>query len=95
MQGVTAEQIWLRRDLNKLEISLIGTSDKVTVDNWFSGTGHRIEQFRTSSGQTLLSSQVDSLVSAMAAFAPPAAGETALSESYQTALMPVIGSNWQ
>jgi hypothetical protein len=43
----------------------------------------------------LLDSQVQSLVSAMAAFAPPAAGQTTLTVSYQNALGGVIAANWQ
>ena len=35
-----------------------------------------MEQFKTSNGKTLLDSQVQNLVSAMAAFAPPASGQT-------------------
>ena len=43
----------------------------------------------------LLDTQVENLVAAMAAFAPPAAGQTTLSQSYQDALQPVIAANWQ
>jgi hypothetical protein len=32
---------------------------------------------------------------AMAAFSPPAAGQTTLSPAYQTALAPVIAANWR
>jgi len=42
----------------------------------------------------LLDLQVNNLVQAMAAFAPPAPGETTLPPSYQTALAPVIAANW-
>lgn len=38
--------------------------------------------------------QVNTLVQAMAAFAPPAPGETTLPPTYQTALAPVIAANW-
>ncbi len=50
---------------------------------------------QTSNGMTLLDSQVQSLVDAMAAFSPPAAGQTTLSASYASALSPVIVANWQ
>jgi hypothetical protein len=43
----------------------------------------------------LLDSKVDTLVQAMAAFAPPAAGQTTLPPAYQTALASVIAANWQ
>jgi hypothetical protein len=56
-----------------------------------------VEQFitRASDGKTLLDSQVQNLVSAMAGFAPPAAGQTTLTAAYQTSLAPVFAANWQ
>ena len=45
-------------------------------------------------GKTLLDSQVNSLVQAMSAFAPPPAGQSTLAADYQTALNPVIAANW-
>ena len=43
----------------------------------------------------LLESQVDVLVQAMAAFAPPGAGQTTLPSNYQQALAAVLAVNWQ
>jgi hypothetical protein len=54
-----------------------------------------VEQFKTSDGKTLLDSQVQNLVSAMAAFAPPSAGTVNLSAAYASQLAPVIAANWQ
>jgi hypothetical protein len=54
-----------------------------------------VEQFKTSDGKTLLDSQVQNLVQAMASFAPPAVGQTSLTPVQQTALAPVIAANWQ
>jgi len=94
LSGVSTEQIWLRKVSNNLEVSIIGTSDKATLTNWYLGNQYHVEQFKTSDGQTLLDSQVQNLVSAMAGFAPPAAGQTTLPPNYQTALAPVIAANW-
>ena len=65
------------------------------VNNWYLGSQHRVEQFKTSDGKTLLDSQVQNLVSAMAGFAPPAAGQTTLNSARAAALAPVIAANWQ
>jgi hypothetical protein len=55
-----------------------------------------VEQFKTTDGaKTLLDSNVQNLVNAMASFAPPAAGQTTLPANYQTSLAPVIATNWQ
>jgi Ca2+-binding RTX toxin-like protein len=93
--GVSREQVWWRKSGSDLEMSLIGTTDKVTVQNWYAGKANHVEQFRTADGKVLLDTQVDQLVNAMAAFAPPAVGQTTLSTAYQNALNPVISANWK
>jgi Ca2+-binding RTX toxin-like protein len=96
LSGITADQIWLRHVGNNLEASIIGTSDKLVVKDWYTGAANHVEQFKTTDGAlTLLDSQVENLVSAMAAFAPPAAGQTTLPTDYQAALAPVIAANWK
>jgi len=71
------------------------TTDKLTIENWYLGSSFHVEQFKTADGKLLLDSQVENLVQAMAAFAPPAAGQTTLPPTYQDALAPVIAANWQ
>lgn len=92
--GVAADQIWFRQVGSNLEVSIIGTADKSTVSSWYSGSAYHVEQFKTAGGKTLLDSQVQALVSAMAAFAPPAAGQTTLPPDYQAALGSLIASSW-
>lgn len=74
---------------------MIGTPDKLTAQNWYLGSQYHVEQFKTSAGKTLLDSQVQNLVNAMAAFSPPAPGQETLPPDYATALNPVIAANWQ
>jgi len=95
LSGVTADQLWFQHVGNNLEASIIGTSDKLVIKDWYLGSAYHVEQFKTTDGGlTLLDTQVDALVSAMAAFAPPSAGQTTLPADYQTALAPVIAANW-
>ena len=93
--GIALDQLWFRHVGNNLEVSIIGTSDKFTIQNWYSGSAYHVEQFRTADNRLLLDSQVENLVQAMAAFSPPAAGQTTLPQNYQDALSPVIAANWQ
>ena len=96
LTGVTADQIWFQHIGNNLEASVIGTSDKLVINDWYLDSNNHIEQFKTADGGlTLLDSQVDNLVNAMASFAPPAAGQTTLPPDYQANLAPVIAANWQ
>ncbi|WP_265706615.1 beta strand repeat-containing protein [Verminephrobacter aporrectodeae] len=92
--GVSTNQLWLRRVGTALEVSIIGTSDKSLINNWYAGDAYHIERFQTADGKVLLDSQVNALVSAMAAFAPPPAGQTTLAADYQTALAPVLAAGW-
>jgi Ca2+-binding RTX toxin-like protein len=94
LNGVATDQLWFRHVGNNLEVSIIGTSDTETISNWYSGSANHIEQFKTSDGKVLLDTQVDNLVSAMAAFSPPSAGQTTLPQNYQDSLNAVIAANW-
>jgi trimeric autotransporter adhesin len=93
--GIATDQLWFTKTGNNLDVSIIGTADKFTMTNWYLGSQYHVEQFKTSDGKTLLDSQVQNLVSAMAAFSPPAAGQTTLPANYATSLSPVIVANWQ
>ena len=94
MAGITTDQLWFRHVGNNLEVSIIGTTDKLTVQNWYLGSAYHVEQFRTADNHVLLDTQVEALVQAMAAFTPPAAGQSNLPASYQPTLAPVLAANW-
>ena len=93
--GIAADQLWFRKVGNDLEVSVVGATDSVRVANWYSGSAYRLDEFELAGGEVLLDSQVENLVSAMAAFAPPSAGQTSLPQNYQDALSGVIAANWQ
>ena len=93
--GIATNQLWFTKTGNNLDVSIIGTTDKFTLNNWYLGNQYHVEQFKTSDGKTLLDSQVQNLVQAMASFAPPPVGQTTLTAAQQTALAPVIAANWQ
>ena len=96
--GVAAEQLWFRKvGTADLEVSIIGTADKVTIKNWSAsgaGTNNQIEVIKTADGRTLSNAKVANLVTAMASLTPPAMGQTTLPASYQTALLSTINANW-
>jgi Ca2+-binding RTX toxin-like protein len=96
LTGIANNQLWFQHVANNLEVSIIGTTDKLVIKDWYLGSANHIEQFKTTDGaKTLLDTKVENLVSAMAAFAPPAAGQTTLPANYQTVLAPVLAANWQ
>ncbi len=91
---VAANQLWFTRSGQSLVVSVIGTQDRVTVQDWFKGSAYRVEAFTSSDGRSLSSSKVNSLVSAMAKFSPPAEGTTTLPTATAKALQPVLASSW-
>ncbi len=91
--GISADQLWLRKVGGALEISIIGTSDKVSINNW-SGPNNAVEVIELDNGQHLLGDQMQNLIAAMANLATPPAGQTTLSAAYQTALADVIAASW-
>jgi Ca2+-binding RTX toxin-like protein len=96
LSGVVAEQIWFRQVGNDLEASVIGTDDALVIQDWYLGNAYHVEQFKAAGdGRVLLDGSVQSLVEAMAAFAPPAVGQTTLPQAYRDALAGVIAANWQ
>jgi len=92
--GISTEQLWFEQIESDLRVSIIGTSDSLTVDDWYLGAQYRIEQFRTSNGKTLLAGNVDVLVNAMAGFTIPGSGQTTLTSELQAALAPTLATAW-
>jgi len=94
LSGISADQIWFQHVGNDLEVSIIGTTDKIVINDWYLGSANHIERFKTSDGLTLHDNQVDDLVNAMADFDLPDIGETTLPENYVSTLDPLIASLW-
>ena len=66
--GLGPLDLQFERMLNDLRISLIGSNDNITVQNWYLGSQYQTEIFQASDGNALLNIQVDQLIQAMAGF---------------------------
>ena len=53
---------------NDLRIALHGSTDRVTIQNWYTGTAAQTEVIQAANGQQLLNTQVATLIQAMATF---------------------------
>ncbi|MBI1208911.1 MAG: hypothetical protein GC191_16695 [Azospirillum sp.] len=89
------DQLWFAQTGNNLVVSIIGTNDKLTVQNWYGGSDYHLEEFRAGDGHTLADSQVQNLVNAMASMTPPSLGQTTLTPAQEQDLQPVLAANWQ
>ena len=92
----------LSRQVNDLRIALHGTAESVTIDNWYANpTTAQVETIQAGNGQTLLSTQVDQLIQAMAGFTQQtglswdAASGGAGDPGQQAQFQGIIAENWQ
>jgi Ca2+-binding RTX toxin-like protein len=88
-------QLWFTRSGNNLDVAIIGTQDKVTIQDWFLGSNNRVEKFvADSDGKALNSSRVNSLVNAMAGFTAQAMASTDLAGDVPSNVTRLITSSW-
>lgn len=66
--GIDPLDLVISRQANDLRLAIHGSTDTVTIQNWYTGTANRTEAIQTGNGEILLSTQVDLLIQAMAAF---------------------------
>ncbi len=74
--GVNALNTVFTRSGNNLVMSLHGSTDTLTVQNWYSGSQYQTEQIKATDDSTLLNSQVANLIQAMASFSTSHGGIT-------------------
>jgi Ca2+-binding RTX toxin-like protein len=66
--GINPLDLVISRQANNLRLSIHGSTDYVTIQNWYTSSSNRTETIQAGNGQTLLSTQVDQLIQAMASF---------------------------
>jgi Ca2+-binding RTX toxin-like protein len=94
--GINTDQLWFSQTGDDLLVSIIGTNDQVIVDDWYLNAGaNQVARFEVSNGSNLTAANVENLVSAMDAFAPPALGELEFTQTLHDNLDPFIAANWQ
>ena len=91
--GATSKQLWLTKSGSNLDIKILGTTDKVTVQDWFASSNNRVEKITASDGKSLSASKVQALVNAMASFTPPA-DAASLPANTPAALTKLVASSW-
>jgi Ca2+-binding RTX toxin-like protein len=92
----------LSRHVNDLRIALHGTTDSVTIQNWYvSPTTAQVETIQAGNGQHLHNTQVQQLIQAMASFTTQtglswdAAAGGAGTVQQQAQFQGIVAANWQ
>jgi len=95
-QSISDQQLWFAQQGNDLVATLLGTSDKITVQNWYSGSSNQIETFKTVDGLRL-DTQIAQLVAAMATYSANNPGfdpSQASQMPNDSTLQSTIASSW-
>jgi Haemolysin-type calcium binding protein related domain len=66
--GINPLDLVISRQANDLRLAIHGSADQITVQNWYTSSVNQTETIQAGNGQTLLSTQVDQLIQAMASF---------------------------
>jgi Ca2+-binding RTX toxin-like protein len=66
--GIDPLDLVISHQANDLRLAIHGSTDSVTIRNWYTGSSNRTEMIQAGNGQTLLNTQVNQLIQAMAAF---------------------------
>ncbi len=94
--GIDHDQLWFRQSGNDLLINVIGeVASQVTVKNWYSDTSRQVDKISVAGGtESLLAADVQALVTAMASWSVPPAGQTELTTAQHTALDTLLAASW-
>ena len=94
--GLNPLDLVISRQANNLRLAIHGSTDYVTVQNWYTSSANRTETIQAGNGQTLLSTQVDQLIQAMASFSQQTGltWEQAIDQRPQE-VQTVLAASWQ
>ncbi len=86
----------ISRQANDLRLAVHGTTDQVTIQNWYGGIANQTEVIQSGNGQQLVNSQVDQLLQAMAAFTQQSglSWDQAIDQRPQD-VQTILAANWQ
>lgn len=99
--GIIPLDLVISRQANNLRLAIHGSTDYVTVQNWYTSSANQTETIQAGNGQQLLNTQVDQLIQAMAAFSQQtglswdAAAGGAGTVQQQAQFQGILTANWQ
>jgi Ca2+-binding RTX toxin-like protein len=93
-EAASPQDLWFERAGNHLQISAVGADDVVTINNWYSGEAYQVDRIEAG-GFTLVNSQVENLVNAMASFDAPVGVGSIIPPMHNDDLAVVLANTWQ
>ena len=68
--GYDSQDIMFERFGNNLRLRMIGSSDSVTINSWYTNNSnqYKIETFKSATGSTITHTQIENLIQAMSSF---------------------------
>ena len=90
IEGSDVSKLWFAQSQDDLVVTLLGSSDQVTVKNWFSDSSSQLGLI-AANGHQYEAAQVDNLVSAMASFGAPVGGDIALTNDQRAYVDYMLG----
>lgn len=92
---ISPDRLWFRHQNQDLQISVIGSQQEVIVQNWYASSSEQPSDITAGEHATLMYRNVENLVQAMAAFAPPVSATAMLADAELQRLQPVLAANWR
>lgn len=94
--NIVAGDVWFEHSGDNLVVSVLGSTDEVVFENWYTDPARTVDKIEASDGTVLMEAQIDLLVNAMASFTPSdGSGGGITSGSMPQSVADVIAANWQ
>jgi Ca2+-binding RTX toxin-like protein len=92
--GIDKQDLWFQQKNYDLTVQVLGTSDSITLQNWFVNDAQKVDQFALSDGEKLDKASVDQLIQAMAGFNPQALGAVSAITDLPQSVQNTITASW-
>lgn len=92
--SIDMQDVWFQQAGYDLKVSLLGSTDSVTLSNWYTTDAQKVDLIKLNDGHTLSKTAVDQLVNTMAAFNPTAIGSVSTITDLPPSVQNAITANW-
>ncbi|HEU5046640.1 MAG TPA: DUF3060 domain-containing protein, partial [Rickettsiales bacterium] len=94
--NIAKDQIWFEKVGNNLQVDILGTTDHMTINNWYSNSYSQLSSIHTAAGN-VIDTQIAQLVQAMATYSANNSGfnpTTATAMPTDPTLQSTLAASW-